>query len=189
MALTAIAICSRALLKLGAEPLTGFDDGTAESIAASVLYPSTRDALLSCHPWNFAVAQKSLARLAAAPAADYAYAYQIPGDFLRALSAGPDGRGHGADYRIIGRRLHSNAAAVTLSYLFRAPEASFPPFFDQALIARMAAELCLPLTESVSRAESLHRLAERELRQARLIDSQQDTPPRLEHFPLVEARG
>jgi len=31
MALSAIALCSRALLKLGARPIAGFDEGTAES--------------------------------------------------------------------------------------------------------------------------------------------------------------
>ncbi len=188
MAPSAVGICNRALLKLGAEPLSSFMDGTAESISASVLYPSTRDALLSCHPWNFAVAQKNLARLAIRPVADYAWAYQMPADFLRALSAGPGQRGRGVSYRIVAGALHSDAPDITLTYICRIHEAAFPPFFAHALVARMAAELCLPLTESVSRAESLHRLADHELRQARLVDAQQETPPALEDFPLVEVR-
>jgi len=188
MAPSAVGICSNALLKLGAEPLSSFTDGTAESTAASVLYPSVRDALLSCHPWNFAVTQQPLARLAAPPAADYAHAYQVPGDFLRALSAGTGRRGRGVRYRISGGALHSDASEIILTYVRRIHEAAFPPFFTHALIARMAAELCLPLTESVSRAESLHGQADRELRQARLIDAQQETPPALEDFPLVEVR-
>jgi hypothetical protein len=56
-------------------------------------------------------------------------------------------------------------------------------------VARLAAEFCLPLTESQSRAEMLFRLAETELRGARLVDSQQDTPRAIEHFPLVDVRG
>ena len=66
---------------------------------------------------------------------------------------------------------------------------AFPPFFAQALVARLAAEFCLPLTESASRSEVLFRLAEAELRQARLVDSQQDTPRAIEGFPLVDVRG
>jgi hypothetical protein len=53
---------------------------------------------------------------------------------------------------------------VTLTYVFRAEEAAFPAFFAAALVARLAAEFCLPLTESASRAEMLHRLAEGEMR-------------------------
>ena len=35
----------------------------------------------------------------------------------------------------------------------------------------------------------LFRLAENEMRSARLIDSQQDTPRAIEHFPLIDVRG
>jgi hypothetical protein len=78
---------------------------------------------------------------------------------------------------------------VYLTYIFRPAEADFPPFFDQLLIARLAAEFCIPLTESTSRAEMLHRIAESEFRRARLIDAQQDSPLAIDDFPLVEVRG
>lgn len=188
MALRDIQICSRALIKIGAQPISGFADGSAESIVAASLYPSTRDALLSAYPWSFATAQRELPRVDGRPAADYQFAYQLPADFLRVLSAGTGGAGRGLVYRIAERRLHSNAAQVTLTYLFRPHEATFPPFFDQVLIQRMAAEFCLPITESGSRAEALYRLAEQEFRRARLIDAQQDMPAGFEDFSLVEAR-
>ena len=63
MALSAIALCSRALLKLGARPIAGFDEGTVEAGVAANLFPSTRDALLSGHSWSFATAQLRLPRL------------------------------------------------------------------------------------------------------------------------------
>ncbi len=147
-----------------------------------------RDALLSSHPWNFATGQERLPRLAAEPVADFAHAYQLPAGFLRALSAGPDGRGRGLAYRIAERRLHADAESVVLTYVFRPDETAFPPFFDQALIARLSAEFCLPLTESTTRAEALYRLAETEFRRARLIDAQEETPPRVEDFSLIEVR-
>ncbi len=188
MALTDIALCARALIKLGAKPINGFDDGTAEAEVAAALYAPVRDGLLSAHPWNFATTQTTLAQLADAPLADYANAFALPTDFLRALSAGSGARGRGLAYRLSGASLHCNSPAVVLTYLRRPPEPDFPPFFDLALIARLAAEFCLPLTESTSRAEMLARLAEDELRRARTVDSQQDTPPRLEDFTLIEAR-
>lgn len=189
MALSAIALCSRALLKIGAATIASFDEGTAESEVAVNLYPSVRDALVSSHPWNFATGQASLPRLAAQPVADFAHAYQLPADFLRALSAGIGGSGFGLPYRIAESRLHTDAESVVLTYVFRPDELSFPPFFDQALIARLAAEFCIPLTESTTRAEMLYRLAEDEFRRAKLIDGQQDTPSAITSFPLVEVRS
>ncbi len=108
MALSAIALCSRALLKIGAATIASFDEGTAEAEVANNLYGPIRDKLLAAHQWSFAC----------------------------------DG----------------------------VSELSFPPFFDQALIARLAAEFCIPLTESEARAVLLDRLANDELRRAKLID-------------------
>ncbi len=189
MALSAIALCSRALLKLGARPIAGFDDGTAEAEVAVNLFPSIRDALLSAHRWSFATAQVRLPQLEEPPVADFDRAYQLPADFLRALSAGSGSRGRGLVYRIIDSRLHTSSGDAYLTYIFRPAETDFPPFFDQLLIARLAAEFCIPLTESTSRAEMLYRIAESEFRRARLIDAQQDSPLAIEDFPLVEVRG
>ena len=188
MALTSIALCSRALLKTGCRSITSFDDGTVEAEVAGNLYSSVRDAMLSAFPWSFATAQATLPRLAADPVADFDHAYQLPTDFLRALSAGA-GRGRGLDYRIHENRLHTNATEVVLTYIFRPDERDFPPFFDQALIARLAAEFCVPLTDSTSRTEALLRVAESELKAARTVDSQQATIQTFEGFSLTGVRG
>jgi hypothetical protein len=188
MALSAIALCSRALLKLGARPIAGFDEGTAEAEVAANLFPSVRDALLSAHGWSFATAQIRLPELADAPVADFARSFALPVDFLRALSAGAGARGRGITYRIIDKRVHTSAAEVYLTYIFRPAEIDFPPFFDHLLIARLAAEFCIPVTESTSRAEMLFRIAETEFRRARLVDAQQDSPLAIDDFPLIEAR-
>lgn len=188
MALSAIALCSRALLMIGAASLSSFDDGTAEAEVAANLFPSLRDALLSSHPWNFATRTAWLARLAEAPAADFEAAFALPDDCLRALSAGLGPASRGLVYRVAGRALHCDGDVVVLRYLARVGEESFPAFFDQALIARLAAEFCLPLTESTSRAEFLIRLADEEARRARLIDAQEHTAEALGDFPLVDVR-
>ena len=188
MAISSIALCSRALLKIGADSIASFDDGTAEAEVAANLYPSIRDGLLSAHPWSFATAQATLPALVQEPVADYAHAFQLPADFLRALSVGAGGRGRGVTYRIAERRLHADATSIVLTYVFRPAETEFPPFFDLALIARLAAEFCIPMTESTTRSEALHRLAETEFRRAKMIDAQQDVAPRFEDFGLVEVR-
>jgi len=188
MALSALALCARALLKIGAQPIASLDDGTAESEVAANLYPGIRDALISLHPWSFATGQATLPRLAAKPVADFLYAYQLPAGLLRVLSAGYPIRGRGLTYRIMEERLHCSAERVTLTYIFRPDESAFPAFFAAALVTRLAAEFCTPLTENTQRAQQLLVLAEAELRTARSVDSQQAPPKAIEDFPLITAR-
>jgi len=147
-----------------------------------------RDGLLSAYGWSFATTQNALTQLAQAPEADYAYAFGLPNDFLRALSAGSNSKSRGVNFRIVSGALHTNVSAVTLNYIALVDESTFPPYFAQALVARLAAEFCIPVTENTSRAETLYRLAEREYEQARQIDAQQDSPSAIENFPLTDIR-
>lgn len=188
MALNDVGLCSRALIRIGASPITSFDDGSAEAEIASALFEPVTNGLLSSYAWSFATAQTELTQLAEAPLADYAYAYQLPNDFLRALSAGSGNRGRGLQYRIFQNALHCNAAQVMLTYVYRPEEEDFPAYFDQAVIARLAAEFTIPVTESTSRAETMIKLAEGEFERARQIDAQQDTPNRIETFTLTDVR-
>lgn len=188
MALNDIGLCSRALIRLGANPITSFNDGTAESEIAGALYAPVRDALLSAYPWTFAYAQIELTKLSKAPEADYTHAFQLPNDYLRAISAGQSTKGRGVNYRIARGTLQSNADGVLLTYIFRPEEEEFPPFFDMALISRLAAEFSIPVTESTSRTQALYNLADKEFQNARQIDAQQDSPNAIENFTLIDVR-
>ena len=189
MALSALALCARALLKIGAQPIASLDDGTAEAEVAANLYPGIRDALLSLHPWRFATGQATLPQLAAKPVADFLHAFQLPPGFLLALSAGYPLRSRGLHYRILEDRLHCNAQQVVLTYIFRPDESAFPAYFAAALATRLAAEFCIPLTADAGRAQLLLAQADLELRTARRADSQQATPRGIEDFPLIAVRG
>jgi hypothetical protein len=188
MAQSAISLCSKALIKLGAQPIVSFNENTAEAQVALQLYDQTRDALLSSYPWRFATAQVRLSRLNDVPEADYMYSYQLPNDFLRALSAGTGNLGRGLNYRIYKRTLQCNAPDVVLTYIYNPIEENYPPFFDQALICKLAAEFCLPLTENTSRAQMLEKLAAESFASAKLIDAQQSMAPAIMDFPLIGVR-
>jgi hypothetical protein len=188
MAYTDVDLCSAALAKLGAQPITSLADESAEALIAARLYPIARDALLSAHPWTFTLAETPLERDPAAEGGEFRHAFLLPADLLRTISAGGAGRSRGLVYRIYGPRLVSDAPSVTLAYQRRVEPTAFPPYFAAALVARLAAEFCLPITESTARAEVLGRLAASELKLARLLDSQQSTPAHVEDYTLVAAR-
>lgn len=185
---SALSLCAAALVKLGARPIEALDEPTAEAEVAGRLYPLVRDAVLLAHPWSFTLAQATLEREPTRPAGDFAAAFRLPADLLRTISAGQGGSGRGLVYRVFADRLHTDAEQILLTYQRRPPEAEFPPYFVPALVARLAAEFCLPITENAARADVLNRLAASELKLAKLIDSQQATPQRVEDFTLVRAR-
>ena len=188
MAYTKIDLCSRALVKLGAKAIASFNEATAEAEVCAQLYDPTVESLLAAYPWRFALEKAKLARLVETPTADYKYAYQLPHDCVRVLSAGNSFKSQGLKYKIVGGTLHTNAENVTISYISRPDESVFPPFFCNALIAKLGAELCLPLTESTTRTDYMYNRADEEFKAAKLTDSQQDVPACFQDFSLIEVR-
>lgn len=189
MAADAITLCSRALLKLGAAPIASFADGTPEVELAAMLYPATRDAKLAAHAWRFATATaESPQRADAAPAGHgYSYAHNLPEAALRVLAVTTPA-GARISHALAGTAVYSNRRAIAVRYIARTDPAVWPPYFDEAVTAALAAEMCLPLTERLDRADALHRQAEQALRRARLIDTHQDSPRQAGGFALAEAR-
>jgi len=189
MALSQVSLISAALVKIGAAPINSLTDDSVEAEISTNIYEIVRNNILSAHPWSFATKQVSLARLEENPVADYDASFQLPSDFLRALSAGVGDKGQGLRYRITADKLHANSDEINLTYICVPNESEFPPFFDSALIARLSAELCIPITENSSRSEMLFKLADKEFQKAKLIDSQQDTINSIQDFTLIDVRG
>lgn len=202
MALSDVALCSRALVMIGAAPIGSLAEETVEAEVAGMLYGAVRDGLLGAYPWRFAARGAWLARLSGSDDGENADSagddiagfdgawqrFALPGDFVRLLAL----RGAGGvigTFELRRDAVLCDADQVYLDYVGRLPEASFPAWFDLALIARLAAEFCLPLTESTARADYLQKRADEQLRAARLADAQQSTPHAIEDFTLISARG
>ena len=62
-ATTAIDVCNRALVLIGASPMTSFEDGSNEALVAVNLYEDTCRSTLVNTRWRFASNQKILNRL------------------------------------------------------------------------------------------------------------------------------
>jgi hypothetical protein len=192
MALSDVALCARALVMIGAAPISSFEEDVAEAEIARMLYPAVRDGMLAGYPWRFAGRGCWLSRLAdgdgAGSAKDNSNLFALPRDFIRLLSLENDG-GKIASFELRDQAIKVAGDSAYLSYVARLPEGSFPAWFDMALMARLAAEFCLPMTESSTRAEYLFKRAEDQLREARLADAQQSTPHAIDDFSLISARG
>jgi hypothetical protein len=183
-----VEICNMALIGIGAQTIQSFDDTSAEARAAAALYPMVRDQVLSSHPWEFAVATRALDPLAVAPIADFQYAFQVPPDALRLLAVGIAAQSAGIRYERYSQQILCDYDAILLRYISRPPEDMFPVYFVPALVAALAADFVIPLTESTSRYETLVKAADLKLRMARLIDSQSSSSAALQDFSLIDVR-
>ncbi|MGF1475213.1 MAG: hypothetical protein ACFB6S_06570 [Geminicoccaceae bacterium] len=185
MAMSPVELCSAALVKLGARGIEDFGDGRVEATVAATLYPLIRDSLLTAYPWGFTLKRSVLDQPETLTVGSYRRRFSLPDDFLRAIALEDAG---GVGYEIVGGALQSNALTPTLAYQFRADESAFPVYFQTALVARLAAEFCLPITENTSRAETLRQIAEAEFARARQAERLQDTPATLQDWGLIDAR-
>lgn len=185
-----IRIARHALLKLGASPVSSAEDGTLEAQLFSETYERIRDGLLALNAWQFATAVIEPGRLSGAPDADYGYAFQIPADLVRIISVGTPTTGFssGVPYRRSGYQIWTDEKDILLRYVFRPTPDTWPPYFETALIDALAAEWCLPLTESTTRAKALAELAEMSFNRSRRADQLQSTAEGIRHFSLLEGR-
>ena len=189
MALTRIDLCSRALLKIGAHSIASFDEGTAEAEVAAGLYTTVRDTVLLGAPVGFRHVSNDAAEAGQSSARRLRQCLPAAAGLHPRSFGRTSGRGQGIRYKIKQRQLHADEDDVVLTYIARPDELDFPPFFDMALITQLAAEFCIPLTDSTSRWESLQKVADADLRRARLIDAQEETPSSVEDFTLLEGRA
>lgn len=166
-------ICNLALAKLGIDPIMALTDASKPAQYCKRFHDDTRDEVLSSHRWNFAMARATLNRLAAAPAFEWAFAYQLPDDCLRIVQLnGYDTTERKGEFSIEGRELLTDAETAEVRYIARVTDASaWPPLFVDALATKLASKLAAPLTGSRTAAtEMLSLYASLTGPQARMAD-------------------
>jgi len=177
---SALDIASRALVLIGAEPITSFDSSSTEALVASNMYEDTVRASLSMSRWRFATEQAVLNQLSDVPTGRFDIAHQLPSDLLvlHAVTVN-DNR---IEYTMYGDKIFSDSTAnetLVADYTFRADEVNFPSYFTMAVEYSLASIFAT----AIARDDGLMNLMERKanvlMAQARNLDSQQQTTRRL----------
>lgn len=183
---TAISLCSAALLFIGADEISSFEDGSRAAKLCANIYPRTRDELLQSYPWRFATTQETLAKLTTTPLFGYSYAYQLPATCLRVM--GLEG---GADFHLFDGRLYTNLPEARITCLVRVNESRMPAAVQRALEFKMAEMLAAALIEDMAKSQLFGQKAEQQLQRARVLDAQQQTVSVLSdaQFSLITSRG
>lgn len=180
MAITDIDICARALILIGASPITSFSDGTTEATVASNLYEDTVKDLLSRHRWRFATGQVQLSRLTAVPDARWDAAFQLPADqiLVHAVMVNDNV----IPYDRYQDMIYCNATIeeeVYLDYSFQATEDNWPPYFVTLVQYQLASIFAYSVAAQEALAEMWEKKALRQLAASRSLDSQSQTTRRL----------
>jgi hypothetical protein len=177
---TPVDLCSRALILIGAEPITSFEDGTTEALVSVNMYEDVVRTSLVNTRWRFATNQAILNLLTAAPTGRYDRAYQLPSGYLMVHTATVED--NIIDYQIYGDKLFADTSAsdtVILDYTFRANELEFPSYFTIAVEYALAMVFATSIARDASLAALMEKQATNAMAKARSLDSQQQTTRKL----------
>lgn len=177
---TALDICSRALILIGADPISSFDDGTTEATVAVNMYEDVAQSALVNTRWRFATNQKVLNQLTDAPTGRYDLAYQLPSDLLMLHAVTVND--NLIDYQMYGDKIFADTSTqdvVIADYSFRANEETWPSYFTLAVEFSLAIIFATSIARDANLASLMTARAEATMAKARTMDSQQQTTRKL----------
>lgn len=192
MADTKVDICARALIMIGAQPISSFDDGSTEALVASNIYENITQSILCRHRWKFATEQQQLSLLADAPTGRWEYAYQLPTspDLLQlntiTVADVP------IEYARYGDKVFVNGydsnTSVIADYIFRQDESEFPAYFKLGLEYTLASIFAGSVARDAAMIKQFSDEAERQILIAKNTDSQEVTNKRLSTKRFIKNR-
>ena|SRR3990167_9759470 len=197
MAYTKFQICSRALTRIGANPISSFDDSSAltESRVAGREWDQFVEALLSEHRWGFARKEKTLDHLTTATNVRYTELWQLPSDMLD-LHGIFLVNSAGDDIPIPFERMEDKIATdydenntLYARYTFKASEGLWPPYFVEVVTEGLEAIFAGAIKRDSELAETIRkRWREITKPKARNIDSQGQTARSFPTSRLISVR-
>mgnify|MGYP005989799921 CR=1 FL=1 len=177
---SAIDVCSRALILIGADPITSFDDGNNEALIASNMYEDIARSSLVNTRWRFATNQAILNRLSDAPTGRYDAAHQLPSGWL--MTHAVTVNDYPIEYQTYGDKVYSNATStdeLVLDYTYRASEEDWPSYFTVAVEYELAVVFAVGLARDQGLAQLMTQQASLSMVRARNLDGQQQTTRKL----------
>ena len=175
-----VDVCSRALILIGADPISSFDDGNNEALVSSNMYEDVARASLVNTRWRFSTNQAVLNRLTEAPTGRFDAAYQLPTGWL--MTHVVTVNDFPIEYQTYGDKLFCNedaSASLVLDFTYRANEEDWPSYFTLAVEYELASIFALTLARDQSLATLMSQQATTSMMKARNLDSQQQTTRKL----------
>jgi len=182
MTVSDISICSNALILLGGESISSFQDGTTAATISSHLYTTTYHAMLTETRWHFATRTAKLARHTEAPDNGWMYKFQLPVDCMYVVKCS-DKR-----YEVYERDIFADHEDILIEYVYPVKEENLPMYFTKALEYNLAAQFAIPLTGNTSRGEFYASAYQTAVKKARWADASQRPNDAIEDSPYLTSR-
>lgn len=188
MATSAVAVCNLALSELAEKPITDLSDNTERARLCNTFYKEALRHVLRQHNWRCSIKRVSLSRLQTAPAYEFAYAYELPPDWIRTVGTSLDA--DGLKWTQEGNKILTDEAAVLIRYVYMNEAVGT---WDSAMTSTVAAYLASMLaggvTEGASKKQLMHNIYLLRLKEAKATDSQEGTAEDLTCDVLIDCRN
>jgi hypothetical protein len=145
--MTQLEIYNAALASLGHDQtVAALTDTTPEANWCNRFYDQGRKMMLRLTNPTFASMYEELSDVETSDIPGWLYQWPRPGDLVSIISV-TDDAGDPAQFRLLNDKIITNVDAGGVEYIFDETDTdAFDPLFTQALIARLAADIAVPLT-------------------------------------------
>lgn len=175
-ALTVEDVANMSLGILVEAPINSLDDNTKAARLLNLHFETTRQSEMVKQAWAFAIFRVELEAEADAPTGEiYDYAYSIPDGALRVLPLTDTGEAQGnrIPFKREGDLILTNYSGPRLvRYIGNLTDpADWDPLFVEALAARLAMKIAMPLTNKTSVLQGAKVVYDEAISEARRINS------------------
>jgi len=193
MATSKVDICARALVMIGAQPISSFTDGSTEALVASNVYEDILQASLTRHRWKFATNQKQLSLLSTAPVGRYEFAYQLPADpgvlQINTLTVNDYIIPYTRYKNMIYVNTYGAGHSLVLDYIYRVEEDYFPPHFRLALEYDLASLFAGSVARDAGMINQFKQMSDRQFLISKNIDTAEVTTRKLDTSRFINLRN
>ena len=190
--LSEVAICNLALGWVGGNQILSLNDPLTEAVICKANYDPARRALLETVAWTWAQSREDASPVITPPA--YVTnlewnAFLRPANSLRIIKVTDVDEAYRLDWLREGDYILAPGERIRMHFTLDITDTSkFPPLFDQALAARIAAEIAIPVSQSRSLQQDMWGLASKKMSEAVSADQRQGSRQKLISNQLTRVR-
>jgi len=187
-----VDICNSALNLLGASTISALTDDSKNARLCNQRYEPVRNRVFRSHAWNCLTKRVQLAQDTTAPVVEYSYAYTLPSDCLRVLkihTGVTDSIESDIPYSVEGRKIKTNEGTVYLVYIaIDTDPNNYDTYLQESISHQLAADIAYAVTNNATLAKNYMERADERLREARFIDSTENSLGTIESNEFTNAR-
>ncbi len=187
-----VDICNSALNLLGASTISALTDDSKNARLCNQRYEPIRNRIFRSHAWNCLTKRVELAKDSAAPVVEYANQFTLPSDCLRVLKVHTgvtDSIESQIDYQVEGKKIKTNEGTIFLIYIALITDPNvYDVYLQESISHQLAADLAYAVTNNATLANNYMQRADERLREARFIDSTENTLGTIESNEFTNAR-